>query len=115
MQMGFRMKRKRPQNPMYFDRHPADHNRIMYSTPKNTTKHISIQNNVSFANSAYISIVDKTLNIKHTNTSINLHDHQQQACFEIKQNKHKKKERKWKMEKERKLFNVLFCFISHIR
>lgn len=89
--MGFRMKRKRPQNPMYFDRHPADHNRIMYSTPKNTTKHISIQNNVSFANSAYISIVDKTLNIKHTNTSINL----QSSIQATSMNYNLKKIEKW--------------------
>jgi hypothetical protein len=44
----------------------------MYSTPKNTTRQISIQKSVSFANSAYVSIVDKTLKIKHTRTSINL-------------------------------------------
>lgn len=94
MQMGFRIKRKRPQNPMYFERHPADHNRIMYSTPKNTTKHISIQNNVSFANSAYISIVDKTLNIKHTNTSINLHSPSATSIFCYQQNKYKKKMRR---------------------
>lgn len=66
------MKRKRPQKPIYFDRQPADHNLTIYSTPKNTTKHISIQKSVSLANSWNCSIVDSTLNIKHTRTSMNL-------------------------------------------
>jgi hypothetical protein len=72
IQMGFLMKRNRPQKPMYFDRQPADHSRMTYSTPKKTTKQISIQKSVSLAASAYCSIVDKTLNIKQTRTSINL-------------------------------------------
>lgn len=66
------MNLKRPQNPIYFDLQPADQSLIIYSTPKNTTKHISIQNNVSFAKSLYWSIVDRTLNIKQTSTSMNL-------------------------------------------
>lgn len=41
IQMGLRTKRRRPQKPIYFERHPADHSLIMYSTPKNTTRHIS--------------------------------------------------------------------------
>lgn len=41
MQMGLRMKRRRPQNPIYFDLQPADHNLTKYSAPKKTTKHIS--------------------------------------------------------------------------
>lgn len=32
----------------------------------------TIQNNVSFANPEYSSIVDRTLNIRHTNTTMNL-------------------------------------------
>lgn len=72
IQMGFRMKRNRPQKPMYLDRQPADHRRTRYSTPKNTTKQISIQNNVSLANSWCFSIVDRTLNIKQTRTNMNL-------------------------------------------
>lgn len=66
------MNRKRPQKPMYLDRQPADHRRMMYSTPKNTTRQISIQKSVSLAKSWYWSMVDRTLNIKQTNTSINL-------------------------------------------
>lgn len=72
IQMGFLMKRSLPQKPIYFDRQPADHNRMTYSTPKKTTRQISIQKSVSLANSAYSSIVDKTLNIKQTSTSMNL-------------------------------------------
>lgn len=70
--MGFLMKRSLPQKPIYFDRHPADQSLMMYSTPKKTTRQVSIQKRFSFANSAYVSIVDKTLNIKHTRTSMNL-------------------------------------------
>jgi hypothetical protein len=72
MHIGFRMNRSRPQKPIYLDRQPADQSRIMYSTPKKTTKQISIQKRVSLANSLYCSIVDKTLKIKHTRTSMNL-------------------------------------------
>lgn len=72
MHMGFRTNRKRPQKPMYFERQPADQSLTMYSTPKNTTKHISIQNSVSMAKSLYCSMVDRTLNIKQMSTSINL-------------------------------------------
>lgn len=70
--IGFLMNLNRPQNPMYLERQPADHNRIIYSTPKNTTKQISIQNNVSLAKLLYWSIVDNTLNIRQTKTSMNL-------------------------------------------
>lgn len=70
--IGFLINLNLPQNPIYFERHPADHNRIIYSTPKNTTKHISIQKSVSFAKLLYISIVESTLNIRQTRTSINL-------------------------------------------
>lgn len=80
--MGLRMKRNRPQKPIYFDRQPADQSRTRYSTPKNTTRQISIQNKVSFANLLYSSIVDNTLNIRHTKTSKNL---------------------KWKKKKQRKM------------
>lgn len=72
IQMGFLTNLILPQNPIYFDRHPADQRRIQYSTPKNTTKHISIQKRVSLAKSWYVSIVESTLNIRQTNTSINL-------------------------------------------
>lgn len=41
IQIGFRMNRSRPQQPMYFDLQPALHSRTRYSTPKNTTRHIS--------------------------------------------------------------------------
>ena len=41
MQIGFRMNLSLPMNPMYLDRHPADHNRTMYSTPKKATRQIS--------------------------------------------------------------------------
>lgn len=41
IQIGFRMNRSRPQQPMYFDLQPALHRRTMYSTPKKTTRHIS--------------------------------------------------------------------------
>jgi hypothetical protein len=41
MHMGFRTNRNLPNVPMYLDLQPADHNRIMYSTPKNTTRQIS--------------------------------------------------------------------------
>lgn len=72
IQIGFLINLNLPQNPIYFERHPADHNRIIYSTPKNTTKQISIQKSVSFAKLLYISIVESTLNIRQTSTSINL-------------------------------------------
>lgn len=72
IQMGFRINRSRPQKPMYLDRHPADHRRTRYSTPKNTTKQISIQKSVSLAKLLYISMVERTLNIRHTRTSMNL-------------------------------------------
>lgn len=72
IQIGFLINLNLPQNPIYFERHPADHNRIIYSTPKNTTKQISIQKSVSFAKLLYISIVESTLNIRQTRTSINL-------------------------------------------
>lgn len=45
IQMGFLMNLSRPQNPIYFDRHPADHKRTRYSAPKKTTKHISWKKN----------------------------------------------------------------------
>lgn len=48
MQMGLRMKRSRPQKPMYLDRQPADHRRTRYSTPKNTTRHISCNRSTDF-------------------------------------------------------------------
>lgn len=41
MHIGFRTNRNLPQVPMYLDLQPADHNRIIYSTPKNTTRQIS--------------------------------------------------------------------------
>ena len=41
MQMGFRMKRSRPLNPMNLERQPALHNRTRYSIPKNVTRQIS--------------------------------------------------------------------------
>lgn len=66
------MKRNRPQQPMYLDLHPADHSRTRYSTPKNTTKQISIQKRVSFAKSIYLSMVESTLNIRQTSTNMNL-------------------------------------------
>lgn len=72
IQMGFRMNRNRPQTPMYLERQPADHKRTRYSTPKNTTKQISIQKSVSFAKSLYWSMVDSTLNIRQTRTSMKL-------------------------------------------
>lgn len=72
IQIGFRMKRSRPKKPMYFDRQPADQSRMTYSTPKNHTRHISIQKSVSLAKFAYCSIVDNTLNIKQTRTSMKL-------------------------------------------
>lgn len=80
IQIGFLTNLSRPQNPMYFDRHPADHSRMMYSTPKKTTKHISIQNSDSFAKSWYCSIVERTLNIRHTTTSMNLWDVTERNC-----------------------------------
>lgn len=46
MQIGFRTKRIRPQHPMYFDLHPALHSLTKYSTPKNTTRHISCKNDI---------------------------------------------------------------------
>lgn len=49
--IGFLINLNLPQKPIYFERHPADHNLTKYSIPKNKTKQISIQNNVSFANS----------------------------------------------------------------
>lgn len=79
--IGFRINLNRPQNPIYFDRHPADQRRTTYSTPKNTTRHISIQNNVSLAMFIYWSIVDKTLNIRHTSTSINLKIYRQKSLL----------------------------------
>lgn len=51
IQMGFLTKRSLPQKPIYFDRQPADHSRMTYSTPKKTTRQISIQKSVSLANS----------------------------------------------------------------
>ena len=41
MEMGLRAKRNRPITPMYLLRQPADHSRIAYSSPKNTTSTIS--------------------------------------------------------------------------
>ena len=41
--MGFRANRNRPAMPMYLLRQPADHNLNRYSTPKNSTRKISIQ------------------------------------------------------------------------
>lgn len=39
--IGFRAKRTLPQKPIYLLRQPADHRRIAYSSPKNTTNTIS--------------------------------------------------------------------------
>lgn len=39
--MGFVANLMRPLMPMYLLRHPADHSRTTYSTPKNTTSTIS--------------------------------------------------------------------------
>lgn len=39
--IGFLANLRRPQKPMYLLRHPADHIRIKYSTPKNTTRTVS--------------------------------------------------------------------------
>ena len=41
IQIGFLMKRSRPNTPMYLDRQPADQSLTIYSTPKNATRHIS--------------------------------------------------------------------------
>ena len=72
IQIGFLIKRSLPQKPMYFDRHPADQRRMTYSQPKKVTKQISIQKRVPFANVSYSLMVDKTLKIRHINTTINL-------------------------------------------
>lgn len=46
MHIGFRTNRNLPKVPMYLDLQPADHNRIMYSTPKNTTRQISCRHTI---------------------------------------------------------------------
>ena len=40
-QIGFLMNLKRPQSPMYLERHPALHTLRQYSIPKNTTRNTS--------------------------------------------------------------------------
>ena len=71
-QIGFRMNLSLPQKPMYFDLQPADHSLILYSRPKNVTRHISIQNKVSFASVSYSLMVESTLKIRQISTAINL-------------------------------------------
>ena len=71
-QIGFRMNLSLPQKPMYFDLQPADHSLMLYSRPKNVTRHISIQNKVSFASVSYSLMVESTLKIRQISTAINL-------------------------------------------
>lgn len=42
IEIGFFANFKRPKNPKYFERQPADHNRMQYSNPKNTTRNTSL-------------------------------------------------------------------------
>lgn len=41
IEIGLRANFRRPKNPKYLDRQPADHSRTQYSTPKNITRNIS--------------------------------------------------------------------------